>query len=114
MAGRHLLQIGPYRLLDRVVSSGTGAVYAAKSTQTKESLSLKTLPRKLLDKPEVSARLEAEVGKLKSLDHPGLCHVREMIQEGEQTLLLAAFAEGRGLGGRVAKEGALPFDAVAK
>ena len=47
--------------MDRIVSSGTGAVYAAQSAQTKEPLSLKVLPRKLLEDKDAAAAL-GEIG----------------------------------------------------
>jgi len=114
LSGRHALVIGPYRLMDRVMSSGTGSVYAAQSTETKKPLTLKVLPRKLLADKETATKLKQQIDRLKKLDHPGFSQVVAVRREGGQTLLQMELDGGESLGRRVARDGPLSFEAVGE
>jgi len=114
LAGRHALQLGPYQLRDRIVSGGTGAVYAAQSAETKQFVTLKVLPGKLLTQEGVAGQLKQQAAKSKSLEHPHLCRATQLGKEGEQYYLIMEAAEGQGLRQRVEADGPLPFDTAAK
>jgi len=102
--GSHL---GVYEILEPLGAGGMGEVYRARDPRLGREVAVKVLPRDLAATPEVLARFEREARLISSLNHPNICTVHDVGQEGEEFYLVMELVEGESLADRLAR-GALP------
>jgi serine/threonine protein kinase/tetratricopeptide (TPR) repeat protein len=69
------VQIGPYRILERLGEGGMGMVYLAEEREPVRRLVALKLIRAGMDTPEILARFEAERQALAILEHPNIARV---------------------------------------
>ncbi|WAS90239.1 serine/threonine-protein kinase [Nannocystis punicea] len=72
------VQLGRYRLLERLGAGGMGIVYAAYDGRLERKLALKLLRPSRLGSPEAVARTLREARALARLSHPNVVHVYEV------------------------------------
>jgi Tol biopolymer transport system component/tRNA A-37 threonylcarbamoyl transferase component Bud32 len=87
--GRH------YQIVARVGTGGMGVVYKAIDTRLNRAVAIKSIhdPR-LLDARD---RLRAEALAAAALDHPYICKVYELIEDGDETYLVMEYVDGETL-----------------
>ena len=87
--GRH------YQVVARVGTGGMGVVYKAIDTRLNRAVAIKSIhDRRLLDARD---RLRSEALAAASLDHPYICKVYELIEDGSETYLVMEYVDGETL-----------------
>jgi Tol biopolymer transport system component len=86
-----------------------GEVYKARDTRLDRTVALKILPDVLADDPQFRDRFDREARSISQLDHPHVCALYDVGQQGGTAYLVMQYLEGETLADRLAK-GALPID----
>ena len=95
--------IGPYRILERIGAGGMGVVYKAEDARLDRLVALKFLPPYAAG-PEESKRFLREAQAASAIDHPNICTVYEVGDDGQGNAYIAmAFYEGEALDQRLAR-----------
>ncbi len=104
---------GTYRLVRRLGRGGMGVVDLAVAPDGTEvalkRLSLHGTPDEIA---RARARIRREAEVLMSLDHPGIVRLVELVDDGDDVVLVMPYLAGGSLHDRVATHGPLPPDAV--
>src|SRR5512145_2815071 len=90
-----------------------GEVYRAKDTRLGREVAVKVLPQHLSESPEVRARFEREARTISSLNHPHICTLHDVGQEGSTAYLVMELVEGETLATRLERS-ALPMPDVLR
>src|SRR5437899_2049480 len=104
-------RLGPYEILSAIGAGGMGEVYRARDTRLDRIVAIKVLPAHLADKPELRERFEREARTIASLNHPHICTLYDIGQQGGIDYLVMEHLEGETLAERL-KKGPLPLDQV--
>ncbi|MEU0562697.1 serine/threonine-protein kinase [Dactylosporangium sp. NPDC006015] len=100
-----------YRLDEFVASGGMGQVFRATDKTLNRTVAVKVLLPGLTRDAEFGVRFRAEARIMASVGHKGVVGVYDYGETPEGTMFLVmAFVEGRPLGERITREGALPAD----
>src|SRR6059036_3729079 len=105
--------LGPYEVVAPLGEGGMGEVYRAKDTRLGREVAVKVLPQHLSESPEVRARFEREARTVSSLNHPHICTLHDVGQEGTTDYLVMELVEGETLAARL-ERGALPVSEVLR
>src|SRR5215831_14404114 len=105
-AGRRL---GPYEILSALGAGGMGEVYKARDTRLDRLVALKILPDGLAADPQFRDRFDREARSISQLDHPHICALYDVGEQGGTAYLVMQYLEGETLADRLGK-GALPID----
>lgn len=92
MIGRELAQ---YRIVEFIGGGGMGMVYKAEDTRLGRHAALKLLPTSLGNNPEARERFLREARAASALDHPNICTVFEIGDDGGQAFIAMAFYDGQ-------------------
>jgi Tol biopolymer transport system component len=103
------VRFGPYEILSAVGAGGMGEVYKARDTRLDRIVALKILPDVLATDPHFRDRFDREARSISQLDHPHICALYDVGNQGGTAYLVMQYLEGETLADRVAK-GALPID----
>ncbi|MGI8939411.1 MAG: protein kinase domain-containing protein [Iamia sp.] len=102
-----------YRVTRRLGRGGMGVVDLAVAPDGREvalkRLSLHGTPEEIA---RARARIRREAEVLGSLDHPGIVRLLDLVDEGDDVILVMPFLSGGSLHDRVATHGPLGLDAV--
>ncbi len=98
--------ISHYRILEKLGEGGMGVVHKAEDTKLDRPVAVKFLAPHLLRDEEARKRFEREAKAAARLDHPNICTVYEIDEDGGTTFIVMAFLEGRPLSEKI-KEGPL-------
>ncbi|MGH9484055.1 MAG: protein kinase domain-containing protein, partial [Terriglobales bacterium] len=104
-------RLGPYEVESALGAGGMGEVYRARDTRLDRTVALKVLAAKLDATPELRGRFEREARAIAALQHPNICVLHDLGQEGATAYLVMEYLEGETLAVRV-RRGALPLDEV--
>jgi class 3 adenylate cyclase/tetratricopeptide (TPR) repeat protein/predicted Ser/Thr protein kinase len=117
------MNIGHYRVLDRLGRGGMGEVYAAEDSRLNRRVAIKALPVELASDPESLQRFEREAQAVATLDHPNIVTVYSVEEHSGRSYLIMELIEGKSLGEMIHPRGmplndffelAIPFaDAIA-
>jgi len=91
------VQLGRFRVIDRVGAGGMGVVYRAHDPTLERTIALKVL-RGDLAAPEGRARLLREAKTMARVRHPNLVTVHEVGEEGADVFIAMEFVAGGTLG----------------
>jgi serine/threonine protein kinase/cytochrome c-type biogenesis protein CcmH/NrfG len=94
--------ISHYRILEKIGEGGMGVVYKAEDTKLKRTVALKFLPSHFYRDKEARERFLREAQAAAGLDHPNICTVHEINDEGEQTFIAMNFVPGQSLAEKIA------------
>jgi Tol biopolymer transport system component len=86
-----------------------GEVYKARDTRLDRTVALKILPDALAADPHFRDRFDREARSISQLDHPHICALYDVGDQGGTAYLVMQYLEGETLADRLAK-GALPID----
>ena len=100
-------RLGPYQIESPIGAGGMGEVYKATDTRLERTVAIKVLPAHVASDPERKQRFEREAKTVASLNHPNICTLHDVGQEGDVDFLVMEYLEGETLAQRL-EQGALP------
>jgi serine/threonine-protein kinase len=95
------VQIGHYRILDKLGAGGMGEVYRAHDEQLDRTVAIKLLPATSFDDPEARQRLVREARSAAALNHPHICTVYQVGEADGRTFIAMELVEGETLSARL-------------
>jgi len=107
------MNLGPYEVLEAIGAGGMGEVYKARDTRLNRAVAVKVLPENVSENAELKQRFEREAQTIAALNHPHICVVHDVGQEGSTHYLVMEYLEGETLGQRLEK-GPLPVEQALK
>jgi serine/threonine protein kinase len=95
--------IGRYRVTRRLGQGGMGVVYAAHDDRLDRAVAIKRI-RDAAGDSALRERLLREARAAARINHPNVCHVYELAEEGPELYLVMELLEGEPLEHRLARE----------
>ncbi len=81
-------------MVERLGAGDMGVVFKAEDTTLERAVSLKFLAEHLLNDEEAKERFLREAKAAATIDHPNICHVHEIGEEGGKIFVAMACLEG--------------------
>jgi serine/threonine protein kinase len=106
-------RLGPYELVAPIGAGGMGEVWRGRDTRLDRSVAVKILPASFAQDEQFRVRFEREAKTISSLNHPHICTLFDVGQEGDSQFLVMELLEGESLADRLQK-GPLPLEQVVK
>jgi len=106
-------KLGPYEILAPLGAGGMGEVYRAKDTRLDRTVAIKVLSGPLAENAQARERFEREARAVSKLNHPNICTLFDVGDEGATHFLVMEHLEGETLAQRL-ERGALPLDQALK
>jgi serine/threonine protein kinase/Tol biopolymer transport system component len=102
-------RLGVYEVIALLGAGGMGEVYKARDTRLDRTVAIKILPDALATDPQFRDRFDREARTISQLDHPQICALYDVGEQGGTAYLVMQYLEGETLADRLTK-GALPLD----
>ena len=97
------MQLGPYRLVEKLGAGGMGEVWRAEDTRLLRPAAIKILSEKIASDPDWKARFLREARTAASLNHPNIATIYAVDDDGGNTMYIAMeLVEGTSLAGLIA------------
>src|SRR5947207_3710245 len=106
-------KLGPYEILAPIGAGGMGEVYKATDTRLNRIVAIKVLPSHFSENIEMKQRFEREAKTIAGLNHPHICTLYDVGQQGGSEFLVMEYLEGETLAERLTR-GALLLDEALK
>ena len=90
-------KIQHFRVVEQLGKGGMGDIYIAYDERLRRKVALKALRRQHRPDVEAKTRLLREARILSKLDHPHICRIYELLEEGDTDVLVLELIEGQSL-----------------
>ena len=96
-------RLGPYEIVSPLGAGGMGEVYKARDTRLDRTVAIKILPDSLSSDQQFRERFDREARVISQLDHPNICALYDVGQEGRTAYLVMQYLEGETLAERLTR-----------
>ncbi len=101
-------RLGGYEIVSALGAGGMGEVYRARDSRLNRQVAIKLLPGELAADPHARERLRREAMAVAAIDHPYICKIFEIGEDGDALFLVMEYIAGETLDRRL-QDGALPL-----
>ena len=94
---------GPYEVVAPIGAGGMGEVYRGRDTRLQRDVAIKVLPSRPSFDGQASARFDREARAIAALNHPHICAIYDVGQEGDCQFFVMELLEGETMHRRLAR-----------